>query len=301
MNIQKTIIVFLIALLLIHSLTGCSSQKLPVEETSSRIFLDYAKPTLTDSKVITTAGYSLSLSANEQYLPSNITKEQFNERINTLKEKYSNFSDRELAALLVANCSYMKSEDFNFYVSEYFGSSYVLMKKCGEYQQHKYLYAFDNFNNTSSDVEYSSLVSLDELYFDEYLIYQANEIEARIQDIIFAYRNNLNPENAFAFFYNYMTYQKVDSLIFMRGDTRLTGNGLILLEYVTDQFAAWFIRNYCADFISEGVPSSLSELMGKETDYSIFTVQEDLIYAETTARTDTERILTDEVTRILKE
>lgn len=242
----------LIVCALLLMLVGCiggkenpeTSETEEIAEATPRVYLSYIEYVQQDTSVTTADGKTLSLAADETYTPVSVSKEQMEERIAELKEKYPEFADSDLAALLVANASYMEPEVFAEYVETYFGDSYHLMMACEDYQLFKYNRAMENAENYYEYGNYDSLIRLDELYFDEYLIAQAVVMEEHIDRSIASTVNMVEDFDNFIFLYDYMRYEKVDELIFMRGDARVEGTGLVFQEYVVDVFIARYLYFY---------------------------------------------------------
>ena len=198
----------LIVCALLLMLVGCiggkenpeTSETEEIAEATPRVYLSYIEYVQQDTSVITADGKTLSLAADETYTPVSVSKEQMEERIAELKEKYPEFADSDLAALLVANASYMEPEVFAEYVETYFGDSYHLMMECEEYQILKYNRCIESVEAIDKYGEYSSLVKLNELYFDEYLISQAVVMEEHIDKAIYALENRTEDFDTFCVF-----------------------------------------------------------------------------------------------------
>ncbi len=278
-------------------MSACAENEEVQEEVviaEPRVYLDGYEVVLEDTSITTADGKTLSLGADETYTPVAVTKEQLEERIAELKEKYPNFSDRGLAALLVANASYMEPEVFTEYVETYFGDSYKLMMRCREYQEEKYNRFMENRSNNYRFGEYDSLIKLDELYFDEYLIANAFTWEKCIADAIYKSSEEIEDLEGFIFVYDYLTYREVDELVFMHGEPRVEGNGLIFQEYVIDVMIAILMSCYYDD----RTPPQIEYFEGENSTYFYdisFEVSERRFYY----RTELERLLVDEVNLVL--
>ncbi len=272
-------------------MSACAENEEVQEEVviaEPRVYLDGYEVVLEDTSITTADGKTLSLGADETYTPVAVTKEQLEERIAELKEKYPNFSDRGLAALLVANASYMEPEVFTEYVETYFGDLYYLMMASRDYQEEKFNRFQENVDSIHKYGEYNSLIKLDELYFDEYLIANATVWETYLTDIMSFPSGKIQDYDFFMCLYNYMTYRKVDDLLFMRGDLRVEGTGLIFQEYVIDVIISNYIlhhREFKSELLSIEKYEMMDELFGRQDYY----------------RMSLERLLVDEVSLILRE
>ncbi len=310
MKIKQNILVagFFISIIL---LTGCFIQAKPetselesTTEETPRVFLENISPTVTDKTVLTDEEVELTITANQSYTPVQVSKEDMEQRITELKDTYPSFSDRELAALLVANCSYMEPEVFNTYVTTHFETTYTLMNYFREYQMYKTTYSGYEYVTENTSANYLSLVPMNELFFDPYLIYQASEFEKNIYAALIAWENDHKANNVYIFFYNYLMYNNVDDLLFLRGDTRIEGNGLLVIEYIVDDYGIFYLYDfntkYPIEISSDG--STLfepAELIPNITNSTLMEHKQALMYAESTTLTDLERLIVDEVNRII--
>lgn len=252
LGLKKMIWVLCCIVPMMFTMSACAENEEAQEEVviaEPRVYLDGYEVVLEDTSITTADGKTLSLGADETYTPVAVTKEQLEERIAELKEKYPDFSDSDLAALLVANASYMEPEVFAEYVETYFVDSYHLMMACEDYQILKYNRSLENAKGCYTYGDYSSLIKLDELFFDEYLVAQAVVMEEYVSKAIDSLDNNVEDFNMFIFLYDYILYNKIDELIFMRGDSRVEGTGLIFVEYIIDPLFSCYLYYYygCSD------------------------------------------------------
>lgn len=308
---MKQNILTAISFILIFFLTGCfiqakteTSEPESITEKTPRIFLENISPTFLDSTVLTNEGIELTISANQSYTPVSVSKDDIEQRITELKDKYPSFSDRELAALLVANCSYMEPEVFNTYVTTHFETTYTLMNYFREYQMYKTTYSGYQYVTENTSANYLSLVPINDLFFDPYLIYQASEFEENIYSALIAWESEQKPDNVYIFFYNYLMYNNVDDLLFLRGDTRIEGNGLLVIEYIVDDYGIFFLYDFNTKYPIENSSDGSTlfepaELIPNITNSTLMEHKQALMYAESTTLTDLERLIVDEVNRII--
>ncbi|MBQ2886525.1 MAG: hypothetical protein IJE43_22625 [Alphaproteobacteria bacterium] len=279
-----------------------TSEPESVSEEVSRIYLENVTPTVTDTTVVTDEGTELTILANQIYTPIQVTQDDIEQRITELKNTYPTFSDRELAALLVANCSYMEPEVFDSYVTTYFDTTYSLMNRFREYQMYKIKYSDYNYVIENTSADYSGLVTLDKFYFDPYLIYQATKMEENISLALTAWENNRKASDVFIFFYHYMMYSQADGLLFMRGDLRVDGNGLLVTEYFIDDFCVRFLSYFWMKYpTGNDVLGEPSALIDGQLNYQVFINIDTIKLADSMTRTDLERLIVDEVNRVLDE
>ena len=292
----------LIVCALLLMLVGCiggkenpeTSETEEVAEATPRVYLSYIEYVQQDTSVITADGKTLSLAADETYTPVSVSKEQMEERIAELKEKYPEFADSDLAALLVANASYMDPAVFAEYVETYFGDSYHLMMECEDYQLCKNNRAMENAKKFYEYGNYDSLIRLDELYFDEYLIAQAVVMEEHIDRSIASTVNMVEDFDNFMFLYDYMRYEKVDELIFMRGDARVEGTGLVFQEYFVDVFISRYMFFYYGNKDMEQ-----TKLDAYRENQSMYGYVETISNRRYIFQVSSERLLLDEVENVL--
>lgn len=292
----------LIVCALLLMLVGCiggkenpeTSETEEIAEATPRVYLSYIEYVQQDTSVITADGKTLSLAADETYTPVSVSKEQMEERIAELKEKYPEFADSDLAALLVANASYMEPEVFAEYVETYFGDSYHLMMACEDYQLCKNNRAMENAKKFYEYGNYDSLIRLDELYFDEYLIAQAVVMEEHIDRSIASTVNMVEDFDNFIFLYDYMRYEKVDELIFMRGDARVEGTGLVFQEYFVDVFISRYMFFYYGNKDMEQ-----TKLDAYRENQSMYGYVETISNRRYIFQVSSERLLLDEVENVL--
>ena len=299
-NKRNLLVVCALLLMLVGCIGGKenpeTSETEEIAEATPRVYLSYIEYVQQDTSVTTADGKTLSLAADETYTPVSVSKEQMEERIAELKEKYPEFADSDLAALLVANASYMEPEVFAEYVETYFGDSYHLMMECEDYQLYKYNRAMENAKKFYEYGNYDSLIRLDELYFDEYLIAQAVVMEEHIDRSIASTVNMVEDFDNFMFLYDYMRYEKVDELIFMRGDARVEGTGLVFQEYVVDVFIARYLYLYYGNPDMEQPELDIYKESQERSVYGEIDTQSNRRYI---FQVSSERLLLDEIENVL--
>ena len=297
LGLKKMIWVLCCIVPMMFTMSACAENEEAQEEVviaEPRVYLDGYEVVLEDTSVTTADGKTLFLGADETYTPVAVTKEQLEERITELKKKYPDFSDSDLAALLVANASYMEPEVFTEYVETYFVDSYHLMMAGRDYQEEKFNRFQENVDSIHKYGEYNSLIKLDELYFDEYLIANAMVWERYLTDIISFPSGKMQDYDFFMCLYNYMTYRKVDDLLFMRGDLRVEGTGLIFQEYVIDVIISKYLLFHI------GFEQDLI-LYKEDNENTFYEMMSEFFGRQDYYRMSLERLLVDEVNLVLRE
>lgn len=157
-------------------------------------------------------------------------------------EYAEDINKENLAGLLVLNCSYIEPDEFNSLVNEHFGSVDELVSIFGQYNN--YLLGNDDvYGNGSS-------VLPEELYFDKYLINQAEQLHYLID----MYQTDTeNSKEYYDIIMNYLFYDKNNLFTFDCNDKRLEGTGLASLQTIALRLIMYDLMEYDQDLYLDGV------------------------------------------------
>ena len=199
-----------------------------------------------EEKILAEMPAKLEVGEDEIIVPETVTAEQIMARWEEIKVSDVEYADdinkENLAGLLVLNCSYMEPDEFNALVNEHFGSVDEL------------LFNFSNYNNYLLDSNnlygYGSSVLPEKLFFDKYLINQAEQLHYFFD----LYQND--DENS-KFYYDilvdYVYRDNNQYLTFDCDDERLEGSGLASLQSIVAGVIVDDLIVYDTDLYTAGV------------------------------------------------
>lgn len=179
-----------------------------------------------EEKILAEMPAKLEVGEDEIIVPETVTAEQIMARYEEIKvsdvEYAEDINKENLAGLLVLNCSYMEPAEFEALVNEHFGNVDEL------------LYHFSNYPNYLDDSEnnYGNGTSVvpEELFFDEYLINQAEQLHY-LFDMYQTDEENF--EEYYDIIVDYVYRDNNKFLTFDCNDKRLEGSGLAALQMIT--------------------------------------------------------------------
>lgn len=178
-----------------------------------------------EEKILAEMPAKLEVGEDEIIVPETVTAEQVMERweeVSITVDEHQNaerINDRNLAGMLVLNCSYMEPSEFNALVNEHFGNMEELWACYDEY--HNYLFDANGIYGTGLSVV------PEELLFDKYLINQAEQIHC----LISMYQTDTeNSKEYYDIIMNYLFYDENNLFTFDCNDERLQGSGLASLQ-----------------------------------------------------------------------
>ena len=176
-----------------------------------------------EEKILAEMPAKLEVGEDEIIVPETVTAEQIMSRWEEIKVSDHEYAERingfNLAGMLVLNCSYMEPAEFNSLVNEHFGNMEELWACYDEY--YNYLYDANGMYGTGLSVV------PEELFFDEYLIYQAEQIHS----LIGMYQaDKENSKEYYNIMMNYLFYDENILFTFDYNDERLQGSGLACLQ-----------------------------------------------------------------------
>lgn len=178
-----------------------------------------------EEKILAEMPAKLEVGEDEVIVPETVTADQIMARMEEIRvtdvEHAEDINKENLAGLLVLNCSYMEPSEFNALVNEHFGSVDELM------------YNFSNYRNYlgDSDKIYGNGTSVlpEELFFDEYLINQAEQLHYLFE----MYQNDTeNSKEYYDVIVDYVYRGENEYLTFDCNDERLGGSGLVSLQCI---------------------------------------------------------------------
>lgn len=178
-----------------------------------------------EEKILAEMPAKLEVGEDEVIVPETVTADQIMARMEEIRvtdvEHAEDINKENLAGLLVLNCSYMEPSEFNALVNEHFGSVDELM------------YNFSNYRNYlgDSDKIYGNGTSVlpEELFFDEYLINQAEQLHYLFE----MYQNDTeNSKEYYDVIVDYVYRGENEYLTFDCDDERLRGSGLVSLQCI---------------------------------------------------------------------
>lgn len=181
-----------------------------------------------EEKILAEMPAKLEVGEDEVIVPETVTADQIMARMEEIRVtdvEYAEDINREnLAGLLVLNCSYMEPSDFNALVNEHFGSMDELM------------YNFSNYRNylDDSDKIYGNGTSVlpEELFFDKYLINQAEQLHYLFE----MYQSDTeNSKEYYDVIVDYVYRGENEYLTFDCNDERLEGSGLVSLQCIATE------------------------------------------------------------------
>lgn len=192
----------------------------------------------------------LEVGEDEVIVPETVTAVQIMARMEEIRVtdvEYAEDINREnLAGLLVLNCSYMEPSEFNALVNEHFGSVDELM------------YNFSNYSNYLKDSNYiygnGSSVVPEELFFDEYLINQAEQLHYLFE----MYRTDTeSSKEYYDIIVDYVYRGENEYLTFNCDDERLEGSGLLSLQYIASGVVVNDLIVYDTEMHTSGVRTEI--------------------------------------------
>lgn len=181
-----------------------------------------------EEKILAEMPAKLEVGEDEIIVPETVTADQIMTRMEEIRVtdvEYAEDINREnLAGLLVLNCSYMEPSEFNALVNEHFGSVDELM------------YNFSNYRNylDDSDKIYGNGTSVlpEELFFDKYLINQAEQLHYLFE----MYQSDTeNSKEYYDVIVDYVYRGENEYLTFDCNDERLEGSGLVSLQCIATE------------------------------------------------------------------
>ncbi len=197
------------------------------ETTEAEVSEEVSEMTL-EEKILAEMPAKLEVGEDEVIVPETVTADQIMARMEEIRVtdvEYAEDINREnLAGLLVLNCSYMEPSEFNALVNEHFGSVDELM------------YNFSNYRNylDDSDKIYGNGTSVlpEELFFDEYLINQAEQLHYLFE----MYQSDTeNSKEYYDVIVDYVYRGENEYLTFDCNDERLEGSGLVSLQCIATE------------------------------------------------------------------
>lgn len=178
-----------------------------------------------EEKILAEMPAKLEVGEDEIIVPETVTAEQVMERweeVSITVDEHQNaerINDRNLAGMLVLNCSYMEPSEFNALVNEHFGNMEELWAYYDEY--YNYLYDANGIYGTGLSVVPEKLL------FDKYLINQAEQMHS----LIGMYQiDTENSKEYYDIIINYLVYDENKLFTFNCNDDRLEGTGLACLQ-----------------------------------------------------------------------
>ena len=188
----------------------------------------------------------LEVGEDEVIVPETVTADQIMARMEEIRvtdhEYAEMINDMNMAGMLVLNCSYMEPSEFNALVNEHFGSVDELM------------YNFSNYRNYLGDSNgiYGNGMSVlpEELFFDEYLINQAEQLHYLFE----VYQNDTeNSKGYYNVIVDYVYRGENEYLTFDCDDERLVGSGLASLQCISAGVIVDDLIVYDTDLFNSGV------------------------------------------------
>lgn len=199
-----------------------------------------------EEKILAEMPAKLEVGEDEVIVPETVTADQIMARMEEIRVtdvEYAEDINREnLAGLLVLNCSYMEPSEFNALVNEHFGSVDELM------------YNFSNYSNYLKDSNYiygnGSSVVPEELFFDEYLINQAEQLHYLFE----MYRTDTeSSKEYYDIIVDYVYRGENEYLTFNCDDERLEESGLLSLQYIASGVVVNDLIVYDTEMHTSGV------------------------------------------------
>lgn len=176
-----------------------------------------------EEKILAEMPAKLEVGEDEVIVPETVTADQIMARMEEIavtdRERAEIINKRNLAGMLVLNCSYMEPSEFNALVNEHFGNMDELRVYYDEYTS----------NLTKGNPVYGTglAVAPEELLFDEYLINQSEQITY----LIGMYQSDTeNSKEYYDMIMDYLVHDNNGMFTFDNNDSRLEGSGLACLQ-----------------------------------------------------------------------
>lgn len=200
-----------------------------------------------EEKILAEIPAKLEVGEDEIIVPETVTAEQIMARYEEIKvtdhQAAERINNMNLAGLLVLNCSYMEPVEFNVLVNEHFGSVDELMLCFSDYDQ--FLTNDDGVYGVNC---YSVLP--EELFFDEYLINQAEQMHYLFE----MYHTDIeNSKEYYDVLVDFIYRDENEYLTFDCNDERLEGSGLASLQYITANLIVEDFIEYDTDLFTTGI------------------------------------------------
>ncbi len=200
-----------------------------------------------EEKILAEMPAKLEVGEDEVIVPETVTADQIMARMEEIRVTDHQASERinnmNLAGLLVLNCSYMEPSEFNTLVNEHFGSVDQLMLCFSDYNQ--FLINDDGVYGVDC---YSVLP--EDLFFDEYLINQAEQLHYLFE---LYHTDTENSKEYYDIIVDYIYRSQNGYLTFDSNDERLEGSGLAALQYITAGIVIDDLREYDVDLYTSGI------------------------------------------------
>lgn len=200
-----------------------------------------------EEKILAEIPAKLEVGEDEIIVPETVTAEQIMSRWEEIKvtdhQAAERINNMNLAGLLVLNCSYMEPAEFNALVDKHFGSVDELMLCFNDYDQ--FLTNDDGVYGVNC---YSVLP--EELFFDEYLINQAEQLHYLFE----MYHTDIeNSKEYYDVLVDFIYRDENEYLTFDCNDERLEGSGLASLQYITANLIVEDFIEYDTDLFTTGI------------------------------------------------
>lgn len=238
-----------------------TSEEIVSEETSDsataepEVSEEVSEMTL-EEKILAEIPAKLEVGEDEIIVPETVTAEQIMSRWEEIKvtdhQAAERINNMNLAGLLVLNCSYMEPAEFNALVDKHFGRVDELMLCFSDYDQ--FLTNDDGVYGVNC---YSVLP--EELFFDEYLINQAEQLHYLFE----VYHTDAeNSKEYYDVLVDYIYRDKNAYLTFDCNDERLEGSGLASLQSITAGMIVDDFIEYDTELYATGISSEISTKIG---------------------------------------
>lgn len=255
---KKLLVMMLLAAMSVTMLAGCNTningeatdQNTEIESVadSEEVVLEEVSEMTLEERIAAEMPAKLEVGEDEIIVPETVSAEQIMNRWEEIKvfnvEYAEDINKENLAALLVLNCSYMESSEFNALVNEHFGSTDELMTKFSDYSG--YLCDDKGYGKGSS-------ILPEKLFFDKHLINQAEQMTYLINQ----YQIDLNNSKVYYDIIMDYLYRDVNPyMTFDCSDIRLDGSGLASLKFiyiqpVWDDMAKYDMELYIDTYANE--------------------------------------------------
>lgn len=230
---KKLLVMMLVVTMSVTMLAGCNTnangeatgQNTEAESVvdSEEIVSEEVSELTLEEKIAAEMPAKLEVGEDEIIVPETVTAEQIMakwEEIKVTEGEYAEDINKEnLAGLLVLNCSYMEPAEFNSLVNEHFGSVDELMVSYDNYRSY--------LLNNGIYGENCSSVMPEDLFFDEYLINQAEQLHCFIK---MYQTDSENSKEYYDIIMNYLLYNENNLFTLDSNDERLQGSGLASLQ-----------------------------------------------------------------------
>ena len=268
---KKLLVMMLVAAMSVMMLAGCNgngesvedgqstedasvaiSEEVVSEETSDsetaepEVSEEVSEMTL-EEKILAEIPAKLEVGEDEIIVPETVTAEQIMARYEEIKvsdvEYAEDINKENLAGLLVLNCSYMEPAEFEALVKEHFGNVDELMRCFQRYEQ--YL-----INDNGIYGKDCSSVLPEKLFFDEYLVNQAEQLHYLFE----MYHTDVeNSKEYYDVLVDFIYRDENEYLTFDCNDERLEGSGLASLQYITANLIVEDFIEYDTDLFTTGI------------------------------------------------